>query len=181
MKWIFVFIFVLFPHFTYAIDLEKNCRVANQPPGYCAWASLETLGNKHQIEPLYNLVETRKTEPDFILEKIKDGKSIQVIQAKNEACDLSIEDKLKQLNIKYKFQATGNKDIKILIENVNEFGCMIGVKKGARGPAAHCIVLTKINDKEVEFYDCNQPNSLWIGSREWLDFHWTGLAVVVEK
>lgn len=179
MKWIFYFIFLSTN--LCLIDLEQNCRVANQSPGYCAWASLETLGNKHQIEPLFNLVEKRKNDADFVFNLIKDGKNIEVVQAKNVASDLSIEDKLKQLKIKYKFQETGNKDYNILLENVNELGCMIGVKKGARGSAAHCIVLTKINDKEVEFYDCNQPNSLWIGSREWLDFYWTGLAVVVEK
>lgn len=164
-----------------AIDLELTARVANQAPGYCVWASLESLGRKHEIEPLYDLLNKRKNDPDFIFYKTVDGNQIQVIQPKHVGSDASIIDKLDQLKIKYKIQNTGDKDIAILEEYGNAWGCMIGVKKGARGPEAHCIVLTKINDKEIEFYDCNQKDKTWIASREWLDYYWTGLAVVVQN
>jgi hypothetical protein len=182
MRWIFFCIFsVFFVSTLFAIDLEKQCRVPNQEPGYCAWASIETLGRKHQIESLINLVEKRKLDSDFVFTKTTATGEEVVTRPKHVGCDRSIEAKLKELGVKYQFQNTGNKDFKILELNGTRLGCMVGVQKGARGPAAHCIVVTKFNDKEVEFYDCNQPKTLWTGSREWFDYHWTGLAVVVEK
>jgi hypothetical protein len=50
-----------------AIDIPTDCRVPNQSPGYCCWASLETLGRTHGIPQLYNLVEARKKDPDSMI------------------------------------------------------------------------------------------------------------------
>jgi hypothetical protein len=77
-------------------------------------------------------------------------------------------------------EGTGNTD-RTLLKYANSHGCLVGVTAGARGKGAHGIVLTHYDDKIVRFYDCNNPKDMWEGSREWFDYWWSGLVIVVEK
>lgn len=174
-------IFCLLSNFSWAIDLEKKDRVQNEPPGYCSWASLETLGRHNDIEPLINLVQIRKQEPDpLVLETDAAGKPYYVKMPKHVGSDAILRAKLLELKVKFKMTETDSKD-RSLLTYADSVGVIVGVNTGARGPAAHTIVLTQYNDKVVRFYDCNQPDDIWEGSREWFDYWWTGLSIVVEK
>lgn len=180
-KLFFSIIFLLLPNFSWAIDLDRKDRVKNEPPGYCSWASLETLGRHNDIKPLINLVETRKQEPDpLVLETDAAGKQHYVKMPKHVGSDSILRAKLLELKVKFRMTNTDSKD-RSLLDSANSVGVVVGVEQGARGPAAHMIVLTHFDEKTVRFYDCNQPDDIWEGSREWFDYWWTGLSIVVEK
>lgn len=167
--------------FAWAIDLDKKDRVPNQSPGYCAWASIETLGRHHHIEPLIDLVEKRKKDPDIYIQNFDEhGREFLVLQQKHIGTDAVIKEKLDQLKVKYKITSTRSED-RSLLSYANDQGVIVGVKTGARGPAAHIIVLTYYDDKIIKFYDCNYPNEIWLGSREWFDHWWTGLSILIEN
>lgn len=162
----------------WAIDIDKKNRVPNQDPGYCCWASLETLGRTHGITPLYGLVEARTKESDT---HIEDGYgNVLVVHPKNYGYDYALRAKLTSLKVKFHMSSTGSVD-RTLLKYAKSHGCLVGVKAGARGEGSHGIVLTHYDDKIVRFYDCNYPDKLWEGSREWFDYWWSGLVVVVEK
>lgn len=174
-------LFYLLSNISWAIELDRKDRVENQPPGYCSWASLETLGRHNNIQPLIGLVESRKQEADpVILETDASGKQRYVQMPKHVGSDSILRAKLSQLNVKFRMTETDSKDRSLLIL-ADDIGVVVGVEQGARGPAAHMIVLTHYDDKTVRFYDCNQPEDIWEGSRDWFDHWWTGLSIVVEK
>jgi len=161
----------------FAVDIPKDCRVANIPPGYCCWASLETLGKVHKISSLDGLLEARTKEKDTI---IGYSGSIQLVEARNYGYDHAIRAKLAALKVKFWMNSTGSFD-RSLLKYANSHGCLVGLKAGARGELGHGIVLTHYDDKIIRFYDSNQPNDTWEGSREWFDYWWSGMTVVVEK
>jgi hypothetical protein len=163
---------------TVAADIPKDCRVANIPPGYCCWASLETLGKVHGISSLNGLLESRTKESDTIT--IIQGGSIRLVEPKNYGYDHAIRAKLTTLKVKFWMNETGSSD-RSLLKYANSHGCLVGLKAGARGELGHGIVLTHYDDKIIRFYDSNQPDDTWEGSREWFDFWWSGMIVVVEK
>jgi len=164
----------------FAIEIPTNCRVSNQDPGYCCWASLETLGRTHGITELYDLVEARKKDPDGLL-AYGSGRNVRyVVQPKNYGYDHALRAKLTDLKVKFWMEGSGNTD-RTLLKYADSHGCLVGVNPGARGKGAHAIVLTHYDDKIVRFYDCNNPKDMWEGSRQWFDFWWSGLVIVVEK
>jgi len=162
-----------------AVDIPKDCRVANIPPG-CYWASLETLGKVHKISSLKGLLEARTREDDTIIVVEGSGVLFRQVDPKNYGYDDAIRKKLTDLKVKFWMNATGNAD-RSLLKYANTHGCLVGLKAGARGELAHGIVLTHYDDNIIRFYDSNQPNDIWEGSREWFDFWWSGMIVVVEK
>jgi len=163
-----------------AADIPKDCRVANIPPGYCCWASLETLGKVHKISSLDGLLDARTREDDTIIIVQGSGVSFRQVEPKNYGYDHAIRKKLTDLKVKFWMNTTGNAD-RSLLKYANSHGCLVGLKAGARGQLGHGIVLTHYDDKIIRFYDSNQPDDTWEGSREWFDFWWSGLIVVVEK
>ncbi len=180
-RFIFAFCFFFLSSSAWSIELEKKNRIPNQEPGYCAWASLETLGRHQHIEPLFHLVEKRKKDPDIYIQNFdENGREFLVLQQRYIGTDAVIKEKLDQLKIKFKMTLTRSKD-RSLLRFANDQGVVVGVKTGARGPAAHIIVLTYYDDKTVKFYDCNYPNDIWVASREWFDYWWTGLSILIEK
>lgn len=161
----------------FAVDIPKDCRVANIPPGYCCWASLETLGKVHKISSFDGLLESRTKENDTIV--VYPG-GLHHVEPKNYGYDHAISSKLTDLKVKFWMNATGSFD-RSLLKYANSHGCLVGLKAGARGKIGHGIVLIHYDDKIIRFYDTNQPNDTWEGSREWFDFWWSGMTVVVEK
>jgi hypothetical protein len=180
-RFTFAFCFLFLSSSVWSIELEKKDRTPNQAPGYCVWASLETLGHHHKIESLFDLVEKRKKDPDIYIQNFdQNGKEFFALQQRHIGTDFVIREKLDQLKIDYKITLTRSND-RSLLSFANEQGVLVGVKVGARGPAAHIIVLTHYDGETIKFYDCNYPDDIWLGSREWFDHWWTGLSIVVEK
>jgi hypothetical protein len=181
MKKLFAVFAILFlTGAAFAIEIPTNCRVANQDPGYCCWASLETLGRTHDITSLYDLVENRKKDPDNLIAYGSGPTKSYVVHPKNYGYDYALRAKLTSLKVNFWMEDTGNTD-RTLLKYANSHGCLVGVKPGARSEGGHGIILTHYDDKIVRFYDCNNPNDMWEGSRQWFDFWWSGMVIVVEK
>ena len=166
----------LMPMSLFALDIPTDCRVANIPPGYCCWASLETLGNVHGIASLKGLRDLRTKDNDVFFI----ASNIYYVEPRNYGYNHALRGKLTSLKVKFWMKDSGNTD-RTLLDLAGSHGCLVGMKPGARGKDAHGIVLTHYDDKTIKFYDCNQPQSIWEGSREWFDYHWTGMVIVVEK
>ncbi len=162
-----------------ACDIPENCRVKNEKPGYCCWACLETMGRFHGIEPLHDLLEKRKEEKDITT---TDWYGNTFVYEKHLGYDFALRNKLTELKVRFWMQDTGGWD-RSLLKHAKSHGCLVSVKANALKDmkTPHGIVLTEYNDKNVEYYDPNYPDKIWVGSRKWFDFYWTGMIVVVEN
>ena len=184
MKKFFVAIFLLaaFAATSFAVEIPPNCRVANIQPGYCCWASLETLGRLHGISSLEGLVDSRSKESDVVVVVPGYGyyPDVYRVEPKNYGYDHALRAKLSSLKVKFWMKDSGNSD-RTLLKYANSHGCLVGMKAGARGDGAHGIVLTHYDDKIIRFYDTNNPKDTWEGSRAWFDYYWSGMVIVVEK
>lgn len=159
-------------------EVPSRHRVPNRPPGYCAWASLETIGRCHNIGPLVGLVDARSKDPGDWLQT-RFGAQFFGPHAGLEA---TIGPKLTKLKVKHKVQWTDDKDT-VILKSANTLGVVAGFKEGAFGAfqtEPHAVVLTHIDDKRVEIYDCSRPKAMYYGSRQWFNENWTGFAVSVE-
>jgi hypothetical protein len=161
----------------FAINIPRKCMVSNRSPGYCVWASLETLGWTHHIKPLYNLTEARTHDPDCL---VPIGPNVYRVEPKNLGYDHAIRSKLDGLKVRYRMQNSGGTD-RGLLKYAKSHGCVVGMKNGACGNFAHAIVLVNYDDEKVQYYDSNYPGEWWEGSRAWFDYYWTGMVIVVEK
>jgi hypothetical protein len=183
------------------IEVPIENRVPNignkEEPGFCAWACIEILGRQHKVKSLYDLVENRSKECDFMhwdrdkgvwVEEpyiwiyYKYGKEKEL---RCSGSEVAVINKLDVLEVKYRIQRAGDKRKNIIKYAMdNELGCMIVVSAEAfEGfDNAHAIILTHYDEKEVRFID---PNNIDTKSRPaeraWFDYFWTGYTLVIEK
>lgn len=169
---------VLYTTQIFALDIPPSCHVDNQDPGYCAWASLEILGKVHGIHELDNILENRKKDSDTYV--LSDNQWI--VHPKNLGYNYALRGKLTRLKVKFWMQDSGLYNRKLL-KYADSHGCLVAVRAGAIPgyKQAHGIIITKYKDGAVTFYDCNTPKKTWVATKEWFDYYWTGLAIVVEK
>jgi len=198
-----VFLLALFfvcTSFVFAdIKIEEEHRVENMKPGYCCWASIETLGRKHGIKQLHGLVKRRSQESDFkqwdsktqawkqlpyVWVEYPNGSKRKVHRSPGD--DQAMINRLRKLNVAFKFQSSGNYDLGLIKYAMkNKLGCMVvfdwgGWKRGyRRGAYTHAVVLTKFNDKEVMFIDPNKTHKYWWVSRAWFNRYWMGETLVI--
>lgn len=163
----------------FGFEIPAECHIKNEKPGYCCWVSLEILGKVHGIKQLDNLVENRKKEPDRVF---VNSAGQREIHPKNLGYSYSIREKLNKLGVRYWMQDAGYYD-RSLLKHAKTHGCVIAVKEGAipgyKRP--HAIIVTQFDKEGVKFFDCNKPEKRWIATKEWFDYYWTGMIVVVEK
>lgn len=170
---------VLFATQVFALDIPSKCHVDNQDPGYCAWVSLEILGKVHGIHELNNIVENRKKDVDtYVLNPYNQWEK----HPKNLGYNYALRGKLTRLKVKFWMQDSGFYSRKLL-KYSDSHGCLVAVKPGAipGTKESHAIIITKYKDGAVTFYDCNKPDKFWVATKEWFDYYWTGLVIVVEK
>ena len=179
MKKLIALLVLLIPSQACSVDIDAKDRVKNQKPGFCAWASLETLGNHHKIKKMNGLLESRKGLPSKWI--IEHGWLVWV-----DASDgfvTTIKEKLDELKVKYYIREYGERD---LLPCVNDYGAAVGMSKetvgadGIKFGEAHMIILTRYNKKMVRFIDPNDRQE-YEASREWFDKYWEGVIVIVEK
>lgn len=154
-------------------------RVKNQWPGYCCWASIETVCRHQGIEAGYNLVEKRKLDNDYIT---WDGRII----AKNYGADDPIADKMKSLGIKFLMNPTSHttKDAVLQIKKaVHEGkGAVIIVYHGLPTVnECHAVVVIDMNDKTYSYIDSNNPTAIYDGDISWFWQEWTGFVLTLSK
>jgi len=169
------------------VHIPTKCCVPNQSPGYCAWASLETLGNYLRIKPLYGLMESRKKDPPFVRRTWWvdfDGFHEMLYSIDNNygAWD-SIQEKLISLGVKHKIQRNGVFNKTLIRESIREnLGCLVAVNSGLPTcDGSHGIIITDFSDTGYKYVDTNNINVDFYGTMQWFDRNWDGLVVVVYK
>lgn len=169
--------------------VQKLC-VKNRSPGYCAWASIETLGNHHKIPQLKNLLELRSKESHI---KIWDGSKwvsepVVFVNHNGEkkkipvhtGYEFAIEQKLKELKVKFTLQSTNSRSTDLIQMAIkNKLGCSVGFKAGAFGTGAHAITITDFNEQTFSYVDPNHPHVEQTWSRAWFDYWWSGYVLVI--
>lgn len=156
IKYISAIFVALLASYSFSVEIPKDVRIKNRPPGICTWASLETIGRLHGIKSLYNLAEAQYKAGVY------------------PGDEDSIARQLNALGVKFKMQSRGNDDREILKKYATKQGCMIGMHK------MHVLVLSHYDDKKVEFYDTNYKDVVWEATRAWFDQNFDGFVVVIE-
>lgn len=184
MKHFYSSLLVLFSFFTLApcglaeAKIPIKDRVPNQKPGYCAWASLETVCRHQGIKEGYDLVEKRKLDPDVIT-------WCGEVLPKNLGYEWALEGKLQKLGVKYKINRTGwkNKEgLRLIISGVDSGrGAVVGVLDTPTCKGPHAIVVIDFKKETFEYIDSNTPKVTWVGSVDWFLEKWDGLVLVLEK
>lgn len=153
-------------------------RVPNQHPGYCGWASLETMCRHQEVKAGYGLLEKRKLDADWVR---LDG----TISAKNFADDDVVAWKLKSLGIKYRMNHTfsntkeGIDLIKLTVKEGR--AAMVGVWHDPLYHGHHAITVIDMDDENFSYIDSNDPKAEYEGSMRWLWQEWDGFVVTIEK
>jgi hypothetical protein len=133
----------------------------------CAWASIETLARVHEIESLYGLRDYRFTK-----------------RGNEPAYDTAIKAELDARKVSYKLAKHGSYD-RSLLPLANDYGVVVAFKAGTGwSRMMHDVVLTKYDDKEVEFWCSDKRQSggvkgQWKAPRAWFDRAWSGGAIVI--
>ncbi len=180
-KLLSLFVLLLFTSQVFGqIKIAEKDRVENEDPGYCAWATISTLGRYHKVKALYDLVESRKKDKDVY---VQDDNGRWVLYKKNAGYDFTIREKLDKLGINYKMSATGSYDTELLEYAIkNNLGCACAVKGGAlggsTGDSGHAVTVISYNDKEVQYIDPNDK-AVYTATRKWWDYWWDGWVLVV--
>ena len=164
MKKILIFILLLFGTVkAEELYIPKELRVKNLLSGCCVWASIETLGNVHNIKRLQGLTKYR----DEKFGKLAPGD------------EKSIKEELNRLGINYDLQVRGIYDTKLIEYAVEkELGVAIAVKDFPAQNEIHMVTLVNLTKNNVMFYDSRDLN-YYEGSRKWFDESWTGLSLVI--
>lgn len=188
--------FLFFVSFIFAqVDIDKKHRVENFGEGFCCWASIETLGRHHGIKKLHDLAKNRSKESDvkqwdgkkwvplpYVIVEYGNGQRVQ--EKRNVGTDYGVYRKLNSLGVKYRMQWTGDYSHKMIEYAMkNKLGCCFAVHSKAFGPnsSAHAMVLINFTKENIECVDPNDPNEVYVYTREWFDKHWTGWILVIEK
>lgn len=187
------FLFVVFPIFA-DIEIAENNRIANPPPGYCVWCSIEMLGKQLKISKLYGLTAARvkQNEAGFVTELKhtynKEKKEYEWAQIKTKKFNGTnggtierIRNQLDYLKVKYTLYDTGTynyTDLKYVCDM--NLGAVVSVFDYPEQGAYHAIIITKITDDDVYFVDSNNiAVQRYKGSLAWFRQNWDGAMVVV--
>lgn len=179
MRGFVIFLTLLLAASSFGMDIPAECQVKNERPGYCCWVSLEILGKVHRIKQLANLVENRKKDPDLVF---VNPAGQHETHPKNLGYGYAVREKLNKLGVRFWMQDAGHFD-RSLLKHAQTHGCVVAVKEGAIPgyKSCHAIIVTQYDKDGIRFFDCNKPNQKWVATKEWFDYYWTGLIVIVEK
>ena len=89
------------------------------------------------------------------------------------------------LNLVWRGHDTGSFNRRLL-PLANSRGVMVSMRKGApwlHGRSLqfnHSIILTRYDSDSVSFYDPDNPERIWRGSRDWFGLHWMGNSLVFD-
>jgi hypothetical protein len=149
-----------------AVELPESCRVRNIE-GRCCWACIATLGYRHDIRALQSLAPDRKILPA------------------PRATDDNVRRKLIPLGVVWRGFDHGSFD-RSLLPMANTHGVIVGMEAGTPWLGnqsltwPHCIILTRYDKDEVEFFCPDNPRHLWRKTRQWFDGGWRGNSMVFD-
>jgi hypothetical protein len=157
------------------IPIPKENRIANEPPGYCMWCALETIGRTMGIKELYSLKENRKSEPGTLVWQGVEWATVPSAAAFPH----NVGEKLDYLGVKYRMQLPGNTDTAILTRALTAGTAVAIGLTSSRGK--HAVVLVELTDKNAKIVDSEDVSEVKTLSREKFDELWDGWAVVLER
>lgn len=153
----------------HALDIPKDAMVANEYPGYCTWACIETLGKTQGMTVFEGLVAERKKTPPTI--------RWNRTYPANYGYHWSVVAKLKKAKVSFLDQE--HKDKAILLKYAHKYGAIVGVDlatdtKLSPGILHSLIILDyKDNTNSVPYFDPNGPEVRAM-DKKWFDKAWTG-------
>ena len=161
MRWALLVSLFLVPSAVRAeVPIPLDCRVHNQPRERCAWCALETLARYHQIDELYDLA-----------------------QKHSEAASIAdLESALDEVNINYRVQDPGPRDVAILRYAVREkLGAVVGFREAKPGAGRHMVTLVDYGPNAVRVIDSNDADGRvrTMPLKRFLSW-WDGFALVIE-
>ena len=160
------------------VKIAQKNRVPNQQPGYCAWASLETICRHQKVKAGYDLVEKRKLDPDYVR---WNGEII----LKHFGTDEAIAAKLEKLGIKYKMNHTKDntqEGVNLIKKSVkNNKPALIGVWHDPNFHQHHALTVVDMDEDNFVYIDPNLPQVEYEGTMKWFFQEWDGFVVVIEK
>lgn len=191
MRFLFAFLATMCISFTAIaeVKIDKNDVVPNKSPGYCAWASIETLARHHKIKRLVGLVEARSKESDVRIWRPEknEWEPLPKVIVRDEygrhheihRCGgwyWAVYRKLNAMNVKFYISKNTENRIKLIDWAMdNELGCVFIVRPGwddgepDEDESPHALVLIDYGDKEVKFIDTNNPKKVYTKNRSWFD------------
>jgi hypothetical protein len=157
------------------IAVSPTDRVRNKPPGYCAWACLETLGHHQKVARLYGIMDSRAFDPPFYRIRnvpTRDGFiQYQTPLPTHSGSASSIKWKLDRLGVKHKIST---QNLAHVLETLKSGRCvMVGMNPNPRFSMHHAVLITYLTDDVCDYIDPNDCQ-LHRESRKWFDIYWQG-------
>jgi hypothetical protein len=161
--------------------IREEDRIANENPGYCLWASVETLARHNHVRALYGLLASRKTDPD-VWEWTPRGMHYR--HRAEGRLDV-LREKLANLGCqKYRIQVAGRRSTDIIEAAVRAGrGCVVGIRLPGQGstPAqSHAVVVTEFTESAVRYIDPNDVTHEHTVPRSWFAARWDGFVVCLD-
>jgi hypothetical protein len=157
------------------IPIPKEHRIANEPPGYCMWCALETIGRTMGIKELYGLKEGRKGESDSWIWLDSQWAPIPAAGAVPQ----TVREQLDRLRVRYQMQSPGDTDTTILTKSLSSGSAVAIGFASAQGK--HAVVLVELTDKVARIVDSQDVSEAKTLTRAKFDELWDGWAVVLER
>ena len=153
------------------IHIKKSDIVPNGQPGYCCWASIETLANYLNINAK-GLTRQRSRGTHYRLDNWEWHEVHNAGGYEDE-----VPDELNKRGILFEIEQ--NHDMGFLEKAINDgYGAVVGVYSGQPTcEGRHAIVLTDLTNVDYTYVDTNDIDGLYRGSRKHLEYNWTGFAV----
>lgn len=156
-------------------------RRANESPGYCAWACLETCCRHQQIRAGYHLLDLRKKDPAFVDEHGH-------VFPRNAGGDGALTEKLDALHIRFKIVHSGRgmtvHGMKLVRQAVSAGkGAVVAVYAAAPTTTeCHAVIVTDIdNAGRATIVDPNNIDVDYTMPPGWLQQYGTGLVIVLDR
>lgn len=146
---------------SWAFRIEAVDQIPNEPPGYCVWASCETLARHHRIERLYGILASYRGTPA--------GTTYD-----------QAADKLSELGIPFIGRREGKQDHERLrLSCERDIGAVIAVYGYPSRDSYHAIIVVEYDGADLKFVDTNNVGSTYRATRAWLDQSWSGFMLIL--
>jgi hypothetical protein len=169
--------------------IPPQCIIRNEAPGFCCWAAIETAARAQEITKLYNLKESRKTDPDGYIERaVKDKYSgtLQIVDnyfvPRYGGTIDSVLAKFTELGyFSYHYQRMGNYSKDLIYNALRKgHGAVVQVNwQDAMGEGCHAILLTNIQPDYVTFVNSNSGREE-VRSLAWFEENWDGFVIILD-
>ena len=161
------------------VYIPVKYRIENENPGYCTWASIETVCRHQKVKAGYGLKNARKLDKDFVLPWGE-------VVPKNFGRDEPVRAKLDSLGIRYTMHPSLVRDE----EGIRQIKGAVSSGKGAivamwqgwpTTGECHVITIIDFNEDDYVYIDSNDVGKNYRGSRRWFETFWTGFVLTIEE